>query len=275
MSRLRTLLNRLPKPVVESLRLVRTATLWLLEPLDWLHRRLTLASDRGPVPPLWIRRHSGPIEAFERAAAQMSATIAALGLLRDDDAVLDVGCGCGSMALEFRRLLGPRGTYVGFDVHQPSIRWCQNHFAADQRFRFDLAALHTAWTKGGGAVEEYCFPMEDAAADFVLAKSVFTHLLEGQAQHYLQEIRRVLRRGGTALITAFLLDDDGASRIFPYGGPDIWWSVKWRPEAGLAYRREQFLRMAARADLTLNRSIDGYWSGGGVVPHFRNVVILA
>jgi ubiquinone/menaquinone biosynthesis C-methylase UbiE len=204
----------------------------------------------------------------------MSATITKLGLLREGDAVLDIGCGCGSMAFEFQRLLGPRGTYVGFDVHGPSIRWCQSHFATDRRFRFELAALATAWSRGGAAAE-YRFPAPDAAADFVLAKSLFTHLLEREARHYLREIRRVLRSGRAAIITAFLLDNEGASSMFPHGGPDVWWSVRSRPEAAVAYRRRHFLRMMDDVQLRVERAIDGHWSGRGPAPHFQDILVVA
>ena len=193
MSALRAWVGRLPRPVIESLRSTRTAALWLLEPLDRLRRRVTLAPDRRPVPPLWLRRHAGPISTFERAATELSATIATLGLVRADDTVLDIGCGCGSMALAFRRTLGPRGTYVGFDVHGASIAWCNRHLAQDPRLRFELAPLDTPWSRGGMPPTQYRFPADDGSADFVLAKSVFTHLLERDARHYLREIHRVLR----------------------------------------------------------------------------------
>ena len=182
MPTLRAWLNRLPRPILELLRLTRTAALWLLEPLDWIHRRLTAASARGPAPPLWLRRHSGPIWAFDRAAGEIAATIAVLGLLRDDDRVLDIGCGCGSMALEFQRMLGATGSYVGFDVHKPSIAWCRARFAADARFQFHVADLRTAWSRGPNSAVDYRFPMVDSDADFVLAKSVFTHFLELESQ---------------------------------------------------------------------------------------------
>jgi hypothetical protein len=54
--------------VVRSLRAARKCVLWSLEPLDWVDRRVAGEFDRGPVPPLWLRKHSGPIWAFDRAA---------------------------------------------------------------------------------------------------------------------------------------------------------------------------------------------------------------
>src|SRR6266550_6661127 len=242
----RTLLDQLPQHIVEPLRLMRTIVLWLVEPLDWLRRLVTPGSNRVPAPPLWLRPHSGPLSGGERAAGEIAGIVTGMGLVREDDAVLDVGCGWGSMALELSRLLGPRGRYVGFDVHAPSIRWATRHLSPDRRFRFELADLRTAWSRGGASAVEYRFPMGTAAADLVLAKSIFTHLLAPDAQHYLRETRRVLRNGRAALVTVFLLGDDpGGQSIplqephitFPYGGPDVWWRVKARPEAAVAYGR--------------------------------------
>ena len=186
MSALRAWLDRFPRPLLHLLRLTRIGALALLEPLDWVHRRITSAIDRGRVPPMWLRRHSGPIWAFDRAAGEIAATIAVLNLLREDDSVLDVGCGCGSMAVEFQRMLGKSGTYVGFDVHGPSIRWCKKRFAVDSRFRFERAELTTAWSDGPNPAAEYRFPLNDGGAGFVLAKSVFTHLLEREDEKSLK-----------------------------------------------------------------------------------------
>ncbi len=38
--------------------------------------------------------------------------------------------------------------------------------------------------------------MTDESAGLILAKSVFTHLLEQDVRHYLREIRRTLQPGG-------------------------------------------------------------------------------
>ncbi len=283
MSALRAWLDRFPKPFVQLLRLTRIGALGLLEPFDWVHRRVTSAIDRGRVPPLWLRRHSGPIWAFDRAAGEIAATIAVLNLLRDDARVLDVGCGCGSMAVEFQRMLGRSGTYVGFDVHGPSIRWCKKRFAADGRFRFELAELSTAWSDGPNPVVEHRFPMNDAGADFVLAKSVFTHLLERESQHYLREIRRVLQHGRAALLTAFLLEDGGVAPqafrppelTFPYGGHPVWWRVKSRPESAVAYEKTYFLGMVEAAKLRVERLIHGSWSGRGPSPNAQDIIIAS
>ena len=121
----------------------------------------------------------------------------------------------------------------------------------------------------------YRYPADDGSVDFVLAKSVFTHLLEREARHYLGEIGRVLRTGRAAVVTAFLLDDDGAaSGEFSHGGPDVWHSVKERPEAQLAYRRSRFVEMVEAANLRVEKIIDGHWRGRRIAPTFQDIVVL-
>lgn len=279
MSLVRSWFSGLPGPLVEMLRRGRTAMYWVLEPFDRARRSLVPARRHEPKPPLWIRRHSGPIAGFERAAAEVSGAIAALGLLGADSAVLDAGCGCGSMAIEFGRILGPAGRYVGFDVHAPSIAWCRRRFAGDPRYRFELAPLETRWSRGGERASEYRFPAEDGSMDFVLAKSVFTHLLEREARRYLQEVRRVLKEGRRAFVTAYLVPDDalsgrGAELSFAYGGPDVWWRVKARPEAGVAYGEAFFLDQAGKAGLLVERVIRGSWLGDRTAPTLQDIVVL-
>jgi hypothetical protein len=48
---------------------------------------------------------------------------------------------------------------------------------------------------------EYKFPVENGGVNFVVAASLFTHVLEKECQHYLVEIHRVLALGGLALVS--------------------------------------------------------------------------
>jgi SAM-dependent methyltransferase len=128
--------------------------------------------------------------------------------------VLDVGCGIGRMARPLAGFLDAGGRYEGFDVNPVGIGWCQLHYDHD-RFRFTLADLYNRRYHPTGTLKarEYRFPYEDDGFDVVLAASVLTHLLEEEAAHYLAEIARVLRPGGRALITFFVLDDESRAAI--------------------------------------------------------------
>src|SRR6185503_14009547 len=177
---------------------------------------------------------------------------------------------CGAMVPALLELIGPRGRYVGFDVHQPSIRWCQRELGADPRCRFEWADLASPYGDGAGgsAVESYRFPLADGTVDLLLAKSVFTHLSEAPARHYLHEIRRTLRPGRRALVTAFLFDGAARPPAFPYpdGDSPVRWRRRLRVEAAIAFERAHFERMVAEAGLFVDEAIWGYWPGTAPVP---------
>ena len=267
-----------PAWLVDALIAGRTAVFKSAGPADALYRRLTGQAD---LPPLWLRRHAGPVGRFESAARETTETIERLGLVRKGDRVLDVGCGPAAMASHLGRLIGPAGRYVGFDVHAPSIAWARRRFEDDPRFRFDLAALASPYGGRGAPVEQYRFPVEDAACDFVLAKSVFTHLLEPEARRYLAEIRRVLTPGRAAMITAFLfergsLTGSGRSRLFP--GTDETGAVRFhgsfRPRSAVAFERALFLAMLDSAGLSVHQEIPGFYPGDADPPTGQDVLVL-
>lgn len=119
-----------------------------------------------------------------------------------DPAVLDIGCGCGKLARFLR--LNPTLRYVGVDLFKPSIEWCRRAFAFEgDRFRFEHFDGYSALYNPGGVVQarDYRLPVDTASIDMVVCGSLFTHLLEPDAVHYLAEISRALKPGGQALIS--------------------------------------------------------------------------
>ena len=253
--------------IAEALRLGRTAAYRIARPADALLRRI---AGRPILPPLWLRRHTGAVSRFESAARDTAAFLDSLGLVEPSHVVLDVGCGVGAMVPELERRLGPDGRYVGFDVHEPSIRWCRRRHAGDARLSFQHARVASAYgERRGPAASTYRFPLDDGRADLVLAKSLFTHLMPEDAAHYLSEIRRCLRPGRAAVVTAFLFDpDDGPAvertrRAFPHGSRDgaLRFRVRARPTAAVAYARPRFDALLAGAGLRLQWLSPGFFPG--------------
>jgi SAM-dependent methyltransferase len=138
-----------------------------------------------------------------------------LGGLQPGDRVLDAGCGIGRMARPLTTYLSAEGSYDGFDVNREGIGWCRRRYAEFPNFRFQVADLYNRRYNphGAYAASEYRFPYDDARFDFVILTSVLTHLLEAEADHYLAETARVLRPGGRAFATFFLLDDHARAAI--------------------------------------------------------------
>jgi SAM-dependent methyltransferase len=119
--------------------------------------------------------------------------------------VLDMGSGCGRTA---RVLLNNRwiSVYVGFDIVPESVAWCNNFLRPawlGVRCEFHHADIYSGEYNPRGAVKaaEFTFPFETQSTDVVFAASLFTHLLEQDARHYLDEVRRVLRPRGTAILS--------------------------------------------------------------------------
>jgi SAM-dependent methyltransferase len=136
--------------------------------------------------------------------------------LAPDEAVLDVGCGSGRMAVPLTRYLKPAGAYEGFDIVAAAVKWCNRRIGARYpNFRFQHADVYNTRynARGRTRASAYRFPYADARFDLAFACSVFTHLMPDAAEHYLAEIARVLRPGGRCLITFLLLTDDARSLI--------------------------------------------------------------
>jgi SAM-dependent methyltransferase len=211
----------------------------------------------GSRAPLWLRRHTGPLSFVEGAAGAMMSLIAGRGLIAPGSTVVDAGCGFGVMAETIGKLIGPTGSYRGFDHHAPSIRWAERNIAiADGRLEFAVVDI---------GEPGFRFPIGDGETDFFLAKSLFTHLTADAARSAMTETARVLKKdSGRALVTAFLFDAARVPRqAVPYSGSDprVRWLVRARPEAAIAYERDFFETLIADAGLTVLEFLPAFWPG--------------
>lgn len=262
--------NRLSAGTVEAARGARTALLRVASPAEAAWR---IARGRPALPPLWLRRHAGPIRAFGSAAADCRARLLAWNALPRDGTIVDLGCGPGAMALALAGDLGRGARYVGIDVHAPSIAWCRRRFARDPRFRFELAEVVSAYGRGGVALDAYDLPVGGGEADLVLAKSLFTHLSEAEAARYLSEIARVLAPGAGAVVTAFLF---GANPVpaFPHGGDRFRWRVKSRPAAATAFARPAWEEMIGKAGMRIEEEAPGFYPGDSEAISGQDVMLV-
>jgi SAM-dependent methyltransferase len=207
-----------------------------------------------------------------------------LGGLRPDARVLDVGCGIGRMAIPLTEYLDG-GSYAGFDVGRSMIRWCQRHVSSPRAdFEFAWAPVYNAKYNPFGdlSASEFSFPYPDASFDFAFATSLFTHLLHGEAEHYLAETARVLRPGASCLLTFFLLTPESRSEIeagraalsFEHeieGGAT---TDPRLPEEAVAYRVEEARAMLARAGLEVIEPIHfGGWANAPDAPTLQDVIV--
>lgn len=98
--------------------------------------------------------------------------------------VLDWGCGCGRLLRHLTRVPGINLT--GVDVDADGIAWCREHLP--------MARCATIPLHPPTALPEKYF-------DAVVGISIFTHLNEAVQLEWLEELRRVVRRGAVLLLT--------------------------------------------------------------------------
>jgi ubiquinone/menaquinone biosynthesis C-methylase UbiE len=245
-----------------------------------------VGSGRDLTPPLGLIRLIGNAEwsDFSAVGNEYLGHFQDLCQLRPDEAVLDVGCGSGRMALPLTRFL-TKGSYEGFDVSGPCIEWCARAITPRfPRFRFQTADVrHDLYNPAGRyAAAEYEFPYADRTFDLVFLTSVFTHLLPEAMDRYLAEIARVLDRGGRCLVTYFLMNEESAAAI---AGGGCSWTLAHRmgvcsiedpahPESVVAYDEGHVREAFAAHGLAIRAPIrHGSWCGRTRALTYQDVVI--
>jgi SAM-dependent methyltransferase len=196
-----------------------------------------------------------------------------LGGLRPTDRVLDIGCGIGRMARPLTGFLeaGGGGSYDGFDVNPGGIAWCAGHYGDHPNFTFTAADLFNSRYNPAGtqSAAEFTFPYADGSFDFALATSVFTHLLEGEAERYVAQAARTLAPGGRLLSTWFLLDESSRAALaaghaaLPFPEPEAHVSLLDEdvPEEAVAFDRAWLTGALRRHGLALTAVHEGSWRG--------------
>ena len=268
---------------INLLRAARHLALLALSPLDYFSRLLNCKKD---LPPLHLRRYVGPLDSFESSGAEFISHLRVLAELRPDERVLDIGCGCGQMALQLERYLDGNGSYVGVDIHRPSIRWCQKNIGS-RRSNFQFAHIdvrNLAYNPGGThRAETYQFPFDERSFDLILLKSVFTHMRPPEVSNYLREVSRLLKSNGRCLATFFLLNEEqtrlaleGANDVAFKYGEGVWrYRLEQSPESAVAYDESYVMQLLDENRFALRKPIYyGRWAGRKDGLSYQDILLL-
>jgi SAM-dependent methyltransferase len=252
-------------------------------PKAWLS-----AEEDALVPPrrLWIGPRDS-IQHYYRWIWEYLAYLTLLCDLRRESSVLELGCGHGRTARGLLEYLRSPGRYCGLDVDRERLDDARERLERRYpNFQFHWADARNAHYNPHGATpaESYVFPFPDASFDVIYAASLFTHLLPAETRNYFREARRVLRPGGRALFSVFVLDH--------YRGPGTTVSPLYEfhhelepgasvrdaahPDALVGYSRAWLEACAEQAGLRLERLLPGLWSESpGFAVNEHDLLLLA
>ena len=198
--------------------------------------------------------------------------------------ILDVGCGTGLLGLAAAPYVADGGAYTGLDVQAADIARARRTCPFDSHRFVHLAAANPAYDTAGAAPRRP-WPVAASSQDLVTALSVWTHFAEADARFYMAEVTRVLKPGGRAIVTAFVLDDayDEAgerrgSWVFdrPAYGSKAWFTTPWAgvPEEAIAITPAGLDDMLAAAGLVPETVYPGSWKAPGGL-YFQDILVLA
>ena len=200
---------------------------------------------------------------------------------KENNMILDVGCGTGLLAIASEPFLGQGGKYKGIDVVKEDVVFCRSHYPSSN-FEFIHFDTTNAFYAPAQKHTKVRWPIESDSLDLTTALSVWTHLSEEDALFYFNEISRVLKPNGKAIITFFLLDEtyrnslgirsNQAGRfhmtsqdlwIFdqPSYGSDMWFHPKWAkvPENAIGVNEAGLGRLIESSGLKLVEHHQGNW----------------
>ena len=168
---------------------------------------------------------------FGREGA-MRRKILAHARLQAGEAVLDVGCGTGSLAIEAKRQVGSAGTVCGTDGSSEMIA------------RAAKKARKSGFEIEYESAPAQALPFADGCFDAVLNTLMFHHLPRLSREQCAREMRRVVRPGGRVLVVDFAQSTrkepiDFLDHLHRHGGVDPDEIVAHLEGAGLKEDKER------------------------------------
>jgi ubiquinone/menaquinone biosynthesis C-methylase UbiE len=155
-------------------------------------------------PPVQLRKRvhgSDDISSYENVGRIIANTVFSYVPEKGDRAPfrgLDFGTGSGRVLVPLRALCQERSTsgepveWFGSDVDRQAIAWAQKNLGSIAKFIVNEPMPP--------------LPFPDQFFDFVFSISVFTHIPEDMQFAWLAELSRVLKIGGSALVSTLSLD---------------------------------------------------------------------
>lgn len=106
---------------------------------------------------------------------------------KEDLKILDWGCGPGRIIRHLPNLFGPNCSFFGTDYNSKSIKWCSKNIPNINFSKNNLLPP---------------LNFENNQFDIIYGISIFTHLSKDNHHSWINELHRVLKKGGILLLTS-------------------------------------------------------------------------
>lgn len=171
---------------------------------------------------------------FRGQLRKLRLRTANLAHLQPGEAVLDVGCGTGTLAIEVQQRVGRAGRVAGIDPGTQQIA----------RARAKAARRNVPIDFQIGVVEQLPFP--DQTFDVALSTIMMHHLPDGLKRQGLAEIARVLKPAGRLVIADFKRKQErsGQAARFHAGGSSLHALIALVSDAGFSQVEMEEMRPA-------------------------------
>ncbi|MDD3740728.1 MAG: class I SAM-dependent methyltransferase [Bacteroidales bacterium] len=181
--------------------------------------------------------------------------------ISENSTILDIGCGIGRIARPFAYYLTRSGKYIGFDIIDYGIKWCNRNYNKYPNFHFehyplknDLYNLST-----DKSASEFVFPYNNNEFDLVVLISVFTHMQQKEVINYLNQIYKVLKPGAYCYATFFLTEPNDTQSLFPYKYDNYSLHNLKVKNANVAYDKTFILKTSEEIGFKFYLSFKGWW----------------
>jgi SAM-dependent methyltransferase len=227
----------------------------------------------------------------ERVASETLAVLARYVDLPAQRSILDVGCGCGRIAAGLTQHLDSASRYFGVDILPGLVDFARRYITSRYpNFSFLLLdesnRTYDVWRPANrqADIAKLSEAQPFGSVDLAIAVSLFTHLDFAPAVETLTAIGQLLRTGGRAFITIFLLDSAAREGIesgrtgfgFKHrtASGKLFAEKLEDPTYGVAHEIDQLQHLIRAAGFELEHWVHGYWSQGNSGESFQDALVL-
>lgn len=241
------------------------------------------------IPDKQIRNWVGPFDDkewyFNLGKEQAEKIIQWLSI-KPENKILDLGCGCGRIAIHFLNYLNNQSKYIGIDNNEDLISYCRNNISViNDNFQFyHIDVYNGAYSKKGKLkAQEVILPLEDESVDIIIMWSVFTHMYLKDINSYLKEIHRVLKKGGKFIASLNLYNDFVKNQIkmnksyldIKYEIDEDSYTLNPQiPEDGFAHKEENLKQLYWNNGFFIEEIKYGIWSRKELTGEFHDCIIV-